>query len=81
MDAETTPRRYMAAILWPAFLAAGLIEMLVFACVDPGDLRGLEGTALEGSPQAVYTLAFLLFWLLVSGAALLACTFNREPRR
>ena len=26
-------------ILWPAFLIAGVLEMLVFAVVDPEDLR------------------------------------------
>ena len=29
----------VSAILWPAFLMAGVIEMLVFAMVDPGDLH------------------------------------------
>ena len=26
-------------VLWPAFLAAGVLEMLVFAVIDPEDMR------------------------------------------
>lgn len=56
-------------IVWPAFLVAGLLEMVVFAVVDPQDLHWL-GQSVEMSRQGVYTLAFFIFWLLaaVSGA-------------
>ena len=48
-------------IVWPAFLAAGVLEMLVFAFVDPADLHW--GTRLlDASPSGVYTLAFFAFW-------------------
>jgi hypothetical protein len=47
----------------PAFLVAGLLEMLVFAFVDPQDLHGF-GQYLDLSRQAVYTLAFFAFWVL-----------------
>ncbi len=54
---------------WPAFLAAGLVEMLVFAFVDPHDLRWF-GHGLDLSRHAVYTIAFFAFWSLtmLSGA-------------
>ena len=29
----------LLTITWPAFLAAGMLTMLVFAMVDPQDLR------------------------------------------
>jgi hypothetical protein len=48
-------------IAWPAFLVAGLLEMLVFAMVDPQDLHWF-GQPLELSRQGVYTLAFFVFW-------------------
>ena len=56
-------------IAWPAFLVAGVMEMVVFALVDPSDLHW-AGAPLELSRQAVYTLAFFLFWglALVSSA-------------
>ena len=48
-------------ITWPAFLVAGLMEVLVFAFVDPQDLHWF-GRDLTLSRQAVYTLAFFVFW-------------------
>jgi hypothetical protein len=57
-------------ILWPAFLFAGVLETLVFALVDPADLRWFGGAPIGASAQAVYTLTFLLFWgaIATSGA-------------
>ena len=53
----------MMWIAWPAFLTAGVIEMLVFALVDPQSLHWF-GQPLALSREAVYTLAFFVFWLL-----------------
>jgi hypothetical protein len=50
-------------ITWPAFLAACLLEVLVFSMVDPSEIHWL-GHQLEASRQAVYTTAFFLFWLI-----------------
>jgi hypothetical protein len=50
-------------ITWPAFLAACLLEALVFSMVDPGEVHWL-GHPLEASRQAVYTVAFFCFWLI-----------------
>ena len=33
-------------ILWPAFLMAGVLEMLVFAVVDPAELHWFGGPAI-----------------------------------
>ena len=48
-------------VAWPAFLLAGVLEMLVFAFVDPGDLRW-HGQPLDWSRAAVYTVSFFVFW-------------------
>lgn len=59
------------SVLWSAFLTAGVLEMIVFALVDPADLRWFGGEALELEPRAVYTLAFFVFWAVISlGGAL-----------
>ena len=50
-------------ITWPSFLVAGLIEVLVFAFVDPQDLHWF-GHELELSRQAIYTLAFFFFFAM-----------------
>ncbi len=66
-------------IVWPAFLVAGLLEMLVFAFVDPQDLHW-AGQALPLSNQGLYTVAFFVFWGLTTLAcgltAMLAMTPN-----
>ena len=49
-------------ILWPAFMSAGVLEMLVFAVVDPADVEGLDR-------QAVYTIAFFVFWAVIATAS------------
>ena len=48
-------------IAWPAFLVAAVLEMVVFALIDPSDLHWF-GSAVTLSREAVYTLAFFLFW-------------------
>jgi hypothetical protein len=55
--------RYWGQLLWPTFLAACLLEFLVFAVVDPAELHwpGHVGTP---SNQAIYTVAFFVFWLI-----------------
>ena len=71
-----TLRRWMW-IAWPAFLVAGLLEMLVFAMVDPQDLHGFGGQAIEISRLGLYTLAFFAFWgitMLSSALTLLLAT-------
>lgn len=56
------PKRLMW-VVWPAFLVAGVLEMLVFALIDPQDLRW-AGEPLEMSRQGIYSVAFFIFWLL-----------------
>ena len=48
-------------IAWPAFLMAAVLEMLVFAFVDPAELHW-QGQALDWSREAVYTITFFVFW-------------------
>ena len=64
-------RERVMAVLWPAFLMAGVMEMLVFAFVDPGQLHLFGGQPIEWSPSAVYTVAFFVFWGVIATAAAL----------
>jgi len=72
--------RIAMTILWPSFLMAGVLEALVFAVVDPGELQ-FERLGLEPSAQAVYTVAFLVFWGVVatSGAISALLWFEIDP--
>ncbi|MFT7724651.1 MAG: hypothetical protein QM788_17780 [Roseateles sp.] len=71
------------AVGWASFLAAGVLEALVFAVVDPHELRWFGAAPVELSPQAVYTVSFLIFWgvcALGSSIALLLVNLpTQEP--
>jgi hypothetical protein len=55
--------RFWVLIVWPAFLAACLMEALVFAMVDPGELHW-PGYFFKAHRQGVYTMAFFAFWFI-----------------
>jgi hypothetical protein len=65
-------------ILWPAFVAASALELLVFAHVDPADVHTVAGAPVELSRQAVYTLSFFGFWAVISVAAALSCWLQQR---
>lgn len=71
--------RRLAAVLWPAFLMAGVLEMLVFSMVDPGELHWLGGTAVDAAPNAVYTVAFFVFWVVTALGSALTQLIMVEP--
>lgn len=64
-------------IAWPSFLMAGVLELLVFAVVDPQDLNWF-GHAFEMSRQTTYTLGFFTFWFVTSVAGALTL-FLSQP--
>jgi len=68
----------MMWIAWPAFLVAGLFETLVFAFVDPQDLRWF-GHPLALSRQAVYSLSFFVFWILAMVSSGLTTLLSASP--
>jgi len=53
-------------ILWPAFLMAGALEMLVFVVVDPGSLAWWGVQPIEWSRTSVYSVTFFIFWGVIS---------------
>lgn len=71
--------RRIGWVVWPAFLAACLAELLVFALVDPSELHW-RGEALEWSRQAVYAGAFFVFWLLAMGSSALTVLLARSAQ-
>ena len=66
-------------ITWPAFLAACLLEALVFSMVDPAEVHWL-GHRLEASRQAVYTAAFFCFWLIAMASNALVLWLNKPAQ-
>jgi len=76
MTDETTRFRWRLSrvwllIAWPAFLSACLLEVLVFAVVDPADLYVLHLTRI-----AVYSAAFFIFWAACAFAVGLAAALS-----
>lgn len=60
---------HAAQILWPAFLIAGVLEMVVFSWVDPSEL---QWGSWQPDAQTTYSLAFLVFWGLVTVSSLIS---------
>jgi len=65
-------------ILWPAFLVAGALEILVFAMVDPQDLHWF-GQPLNWSRQTIYTTAFFVFWGMTMVSSALTTLLAMSP--
>jgi hypothetical protein len=71
-------KQKMMWIVWPAFLMAGVLELLVFAVVDPQDLHWF-GQGFEISRQATYTLGFFVFWFVTALAGALTLFLSLPP--
>lgn len=65
-------------IAWPAFIVAAVLEMLVFAFVDPTELHW-SGVALGLSREAVYTLSFFVFWGCTLASSALTTLLSMSP--
>lgn len=65
-------------IAWPAFLVAAVLEMIVFALVDPSDLHWF-GNPVGLSRQAIYTLAFFVFWGGAMASSALTTLLSMSP--
>ncbi len=70
-----TARRIMW-IVWPAFLVAGVAELVFFSVFDPFDLH-FFGAQLEMSRQATYTMGFFGFWGLGIASSALTLFLER----
>lgn len=70
--------RKLMWIAWPAFLAACVLELVVFALVDPQDLQWF-GQPLAWSRQAVYTMAFFVFWAIAAASSGLTVLLGKSP--
>lgn len=64
-------------VVWPAFLAACALEMLVFGLCDPHDMH-FFGSAQPLSNQALYTLGFAGFWAISAAACWMTVVLGRS---
>jgi hypothetical protein len=65
-------------IAWPAFLVAGVLEMLVFGMIDPHDMQWF-GQPIEMSRQGIYTLSFFVFWAITAASSALTTLLSMSP--
>jgi hypothetical protein len=52
--------RFAMAVAWSSFLSAGVLEALVFAVVDPGELRWFGAGGVVGAGRLLRQLPDLL---------------------
>ena len=76
-DTGMLARRLMW-VIWPAFLVAGVAELVFFSVFDPFDLH-FFGAPLEMSRQAIYTMGFFGFWVLGIASSALTIFLERGP--
>jgi len=62
-------KRLLLCVLWPAFLTAGVLDAMVFAVLDPRELRWFGGAPIGWTPVAVHSVTFLIFWAAIAAAA------------
>ena len=65
-------------IAWPAFLVAGVLEVLVFGMIDPHDMQWF-GQPIEMSRQGIYTLSFFVFWAITGASSALTTLLSISP--
>lgn len=80
MEDDETRGRLSMWIIWPAFLMAGLAEIVFFSIFDPFELH-FFGAPLDWSRQAIYTLGFFGFWALGIASSALTLYLERSPRQ
>ena len=72
--------RNAVLILWPSFLTACMLEGMVFAMVDPGEVHW-SGWVPQPSRQGVYTVAFFAFWLITMACSSLVLWLAKPERK
>ena len=68
----------MARIAWPAFLVAGVAEIVFFSVFDPFDLH-FFGAPLELTRLEIYTMGFFGFWGLGIASSALSLFLESPP--
>jgi len=65
-------------IVWPSFLMAAILELAVFALVDPQDLHWMN-SPIEISRYTAYTVGFFLFWVGTAASGALTTLLSMSP--
>lgn len=68
----------IAQVMWPAFLVAGILEMVVFSWVDPSMFHFGDW---HPDATSAYSLMFFVFWAAVSSGAFLSHWLMSDAQR
>ena len=71
--------KYLMWIVWPAFMVAAALEMMVFAVLDPASLA-LLGEQVRWSRETVYSITFIIFWAMFMLCSAITLQLARAPR-
>lgn len=71
----------LGAILWPAFLLAGLGSMVLFGLYDPLVLAELLDPPLQISRYAGYAIGFFCLWAMTTASSFLTWLLLRPAAR
>lgn len=81
-EQEATPAsQRIGAILWPSFFVAGVVATVLFAVVDPEQLRDITFPSLQLGRKLGYTLGFFLIWLATFSSSLFTWILLQPSRR
>lgn len=62
-------------ILWPSFIVAGIMDVLMFALFDPMEIM-YQGAPLFDTRLAAYSSMFFIFWVFGASSSILTCYFQ-----
>ncbi len=71
----------VGAILWPSFFAAGTATMVLFAFVDPLELRDMTFPQVAITRSVGYTIGFFTLWLATASSSLFTWLLLRPASR
>lgn len=69
--------RKCMTVLWPSFLAAAVLELIVFGLIDPADIKWGD-SQLGVGVMGIYAAAFFLFWAIAAMSSYLTTTLSRS---
>ncbi len=68
--------RKLMWVAWPGFLAACVLQLVVFALVDPLELQWF-GHQLPWTRQAAYAAGFFVFWIACTASSALTLLLSQ----
>jgi len=72
--------KHIIWVFWPAFIAAGISEIVFFTVIDPQQLY-LWGQPVTLPAMSTYSVGFFLFWAICAVSSLLTWLMLPAPTK